>query len=60
MLGLFSLTSEMKVSIDSASYPVPLFLPDHLIVLQMLSGRCRSWIGCGSVGPCRSGGTGSE
>jgi hypothetical protein len=43
---------------ESASNPVPLFLPDHLIVLQMLPGRCRSWIGCGCVGPCRSGDTG--
>jgi hypothetical protein len=59
MLGLFFLMSEMKVSIESASNPVLLFLPDHLIVLQMLPGRCRFWIGCRCVGPCRSGGTGS-
>ncbi len=58
MLGLFFLTSEMKMSIESASNPVPLFMPDLLIVLQMLPGRCRFWIGCGCVGPCRSGGTG--
>jgi hypothetical protein len=55
---LFFLTNEMKVSMESASNPVPLFLPDHLIVLQMLLRRCRSWIGCGCVGPCMSGGTG--
>jgi hypothetical protein len=57
MLRLFFLMSEMKVSMESASNPVPLFLPDHLIVSQMLPRRCRSWIGCGCVGPCRSGGT---
>ena len=59
MLGLFFLMSEMKVSMESASNPVPLFLPDCLVVLQMLPGRCRSWNGCGCVGPCRSGGNGS-
>ncbi len=43
---------------ESASNPVPLFLSDRLIVSQILPERCRSWIGCGCVGPCRSGGTG--
>jgi hypothetical protein len=57
MLGLFFLTSEMNVSMESASNSVSLFLPDCLIVLQMLPGRCGPWIGCGCVGPCRSGGT---
>ncbi len=40
MLGLFFLMSEMKVSIESASNPVHLFLPDRLIVLQMLPENC--------------------
>lgn len=33
------LTSEIKESIESASTPVPLFLPAFLIVLQMSPGR---------------------
>jgi hypothetical protein len=59
MLGLFFLMSEMRVSMESANNPVPLFLPDHLTVLQMFPGRCRSWISCGCAGLRRSGGTGS-
>jgi hypothetical protein len=58
MLGLLFLMSDMRVSMESASNPVPLFLPDCLIVLQMLPGRCRSWIDCGCVGLCGSGRTG--
>ena len=38
------LTRDMKVSIESAEMPVPLFFPDLRMVSQIFPGKCSIWL----------------